>query len=413
MLKKNLVFCLLIVSLSTNAQVGYNRCEVMRSEDARYFEHWLTSKKNILAAQREGNEVYKIPVVVHLLHTGEPIGEGYNFSKERVIAQIRTLTEDYGRKENTPGFNTNPNSGDARIEFILAEIDPDGNPTDGIVRVDMKSVHLPPSTGDIIQTCSKYSYWNPDQYLNVWSMDLGFHPAILLGRGRFPVTDLPGIPQDEGADGVLINASNFGDGETNSEPNYNLGRTLTHEIGHFLGLLHTWGESCATYTDYCEDTPPTETATNGCPSVSPVSCDGRPVMIENYMDYSYDRCMNTFTLDQIARMHTVLENSPRRKSLLTSPALNVVTEVSNEIAQAINVYPNPASDKVYISMNKKLLGQDMTIAAHTLLGKMLLKETFTVTENVIEMQVTGMHEKVIILTIKAALTSSRQLIVIN
>ena len=413
MLKALLVFCLLIVSILTNAQVGYNRCEVMRTEDARYFEHWLNSKKNILAAKREANEVYKIPVVVHLLHTGEPIGEGYNFSKERVNAQIRTLNEDYRRKENTPGFNTNPNSGDARIEFVLAQIDPDGNPTDGIVRVDMKSIHLPPSTGDIIQTCSEYSYWNPDQYLNVWSMDFGFHPAIFLGRARFPITDLPGIPQDDGADGVLINASNFGEGDTNIELNYNLGRTLTHEIGHFLGLLHTWGESCTTYTDYCEDTPPVATATNGCPSVSLVACDGRPVMIENYMDYSYDRCMNTFTLDQIARMHTVLESSPRRKSLLTSPALNVVTEVSNEIAQAIKVYPNPASDKVYISVYKKLLGQDVTIVAHTLLGKMLFKETFIVTENAIEMQMAGMHEKVIVITIDAAQTSSRQLIVIN
>src|SRR5437868_7735301 len=109
MLKGLLVFCLAIVSLLTDAQVNHDHCEVIRTEDASYFEHWLNSKKNILAARREAN-VYKIPIVVHLLHTGEPIGQGYNFSEERVKTQIRTLNEDYRRKENTPGFNANPNS---------------------------------------------------------------------------------------------------------------------------------------------------------------------------------------------------------------------------------------------------------------------------------------------------------------
>jgi len=403
---------LVIASLSTPAQVIDNRCEVLRNEDASHFEHWLNSKKNI-HARREADMVYRIPVVVHLLHTGEPIGEGYNFSQERVEAQIKTLNEDYRRKQNTPGFNTNPVGGDAHIEFVLAEIDPDGNPTDGIVRINMKSVQLPPSTGDLIQTCSEFSYWNPDQYLNVWSLDFGFHPPILLGKARFPVTDLPGVLQDQGADGVVINASNFGYGDTNNEPNYDMGRTLTHEIGHFMGLLHIWGATCATYSDYCDDTPPTDAATNGCPSVRPVACDGRPVMIENYMDYSYDRCMNTFTLDQIARMHTVLENSARRKSLLTSAALKVITEVPDEIAHAIKVYPNPASDKLYIAVDKKLLGQDVRVSAHTLLGKMVFKETYTATESALEIQIAGGQEKVIVLTIEAAQTSSRQLIVVK
>jgi len=414
MLKEFLLFCLVIVALSVEAQPTGNRCEVLRNEDVARFEQWLHAKKKI-TTERVQDVVFKVPVVVHILHQGEDIGEGYNFSVDRIKNQIRTLNEDYQRKENTPGFNTNPVGGDSRIEFILAQTDPQGNPTDGIVRVNIKSVKIPPSTGDIIQTCSEYSFWNPDQYLNVWSMDLGFHPAVVLGKARFPVTDLQGIPQDElDADGVLINASNFGDGATNNEPNYNLGRTLTHEIGHFFGLLHTFGDSCDQYSDFCDDTPPLEKATNGCPDVRPLACDGSPAMIENYMDYSYDRCMNIFTNDQIARMHTVIENSPRRKSLLTSPALiDKVTGVPKELVQGIKVYPNPATDKLYIAVDSKLQGQDVGVTAHNLLGKMLFKETFTATENAIEMPMLNVQEKVIILTIQSGKLSSRQLIVIN
>jgi hypothetical protein len=173
MLRELLVFCLVVVSLLTDAQVSYDRCEVMRTEDVSYFEHWLNSKKNILAARREANEVYKIPIVVHLLHTGEPIGEGYNFSEERVRTQIRILNEDFRRKEGTPGFNSHPDGADTQIEFVLAQIDPDGNPTNGIVRVNRNLFHPQLDSVDLITISSRYSYWDPQRYLNIWCWDLG------------------------------------------------------------------------------------------------------------------------------------------------------------------------------------------------------------------------------------------------
>ena len=268
--------------------------------------------------------VYRIPVVIHVIHLGEPVGEGYNLSRERVESQIRVINEDYRRKPGTRGYNEHPDGGDARIEFVLANTAPDGSDTEGIVRVNMNEVENPHSQSGKFDFYAFYSYWNPEHYLNIWSVPMPGLENLVLGEATGPETDLPGgdefTPGEPlQAEGVIINASHFG--ETNTDSDYNLGRTLTHEIGHYLGLLHTWGSNSCENNDYCQDTPPVGKPVLGCPTTPPIGCDGRPVMIENFMNYGLDQCMNTFTNDQIERMHYVLEHSPRRHSLLSSPGL--------------------------------------------------------------------------------------------
>lgn len=418
MLKVFPLFFFVIGFLSATAQSDdRSRCEIERTEDIDQFEHWLFSKQTSAAAKLTTK--YTIPVVVHVIHIGEPVGEGFNYSTERIESQIRTLNEDFRRKEDTPGFNSHPESEDTHIEFVLAQIDPEGNPTNGIVRVDRTLVHPIPSANDFITLSSKYSYWDPEQYLNIWCWDVGLH-GIYSGKSRFPVSDLNGLPtqnEDVDGDGIFVNAINFGQGEINTIPNLDMGRTLTHEMGHFLGLLHTFGPpgNCD-YNDYCDDTPPISSATYGCPSERPIACDGRPAMIENYMDYSYDRCMNIFTKDQTARMHVVLENSPRRKSLLSSPVINRqedVTGSQDDIAHAIKIYPNPATDKFYISVDEKFYGYDVNVTAHTLLGKMVFKKTLKMTETGLEIPVSEVWEKFIIVAIEGRGLSRKQLIMIN
>src|SRR5688572_2656824 len=217
MLKAFVLFFFVIALLPANAQSdAFQRCEIKRIEHNDRFEHWLRSKQ--ISSVVKSNRTYKIPVVVHVLHSGEPAGEGFNYSSDRVESQIRTLNEDFRRKEDTPGFNSHPDGGDARIEFILAQIDPEGNPTDGIVRVDINTVYLPPGgEGDIITTCTLFSYWNPDKYLNIWCMDMGPLSGVFFGSGRFPISTLEGLDtQSADGDGVFISAHNFGQGETNT-----------------------------------------------------------------------------------------------------------------------------------------------------------------------------------------------------
>lgn len=414
------VLICLFIGQPVYCQLSSDRCEVLRGEDVSQFENWLQSRQ--LSSTAQATRIYRLPVVVHILHTGDEQGTGFNYSREHVEHQIKTLNEDFRRKEGTPGFNTHPDGTDTRIEFALAEIDPDGNPTEGIVRVNMKSVEIPPISGNPILLCSQYSFWDPEKYLNIWCADVGLPPGTLLGIGRFPVSDIGGLPQedDQDADGVFISAPHFGYTESNGN-RFNKGRTLTHEIGHFLGLLHTFSDdiNCTGKNDYCEDTPPTSSPTNGCPSEKPVACDGRPVMTENYMDWSYDECMNIFTRNQTTRMHTVLENSPRRKSLTTSDVITRPEDVTGLPGEAdthpFMVYPNPASDKLYIVIDGRFFLDDtISIIAYSISGKVLLSKTAECKPGVdIEVALPALQEKIIIMNIAGRNASIKQLVVLN
>jgi len=168
------------------------------------------------------------------------------------------------------------------------------------------------------------SYWPAEDYMNIWVANLlgGF-----LGFSQFPVSNLEGLEDaidNRLTDGLVIGHQYFGSVE--KDPNafleapWNLGRTTTHEVGHFLGLRHVWGDGGCSVDDFVDDTPNQSKETIGCVT-SKTSC-GSPDMFQNYLDYTDDECMNIFTLGQKERMRIVLASSPRRASLTTSPALN-------------------------------------------------------------------------------------------
>jgi len=279
----------------------------------------LTSCGSDATSPEPGRDVLVLPVVVHVIHQGEPVGQGHNLSLERIQAQIQTLNQDFRKMEGTPGYNTHPDGGDAGIEFVLASTAPDGSPSNGVVRIDSTGIANPNPPGGLYDFYAHYSYWNPERYINIWTMPM---PAelvdIVLGFATGPEADLPGADlftpgEPVQAEGILINSAHFGPSDLSTE--HDLGRTLTHEMGHYLGLLHLWGDGTCATNDYCEDTPAMSQALYGCPDPAPTGCGGEPVMVGNYMNYTNDACMNIFTLDQIARIRYVLENSPRRMTL--------------------------------------------------------------------------------------------------
>ena len=287
------------------------------------FESWLAPlvQKNATMRTAQTNAVITIPVVVHVISNGQAVGIDPNITDAQVQSQITVLNQDFGR--TGPGFNTNPVGVDTQIRFVLAQQDPYGKVTNGIDRVSFVKESW--STTDIESILKPATFWDPTQYLNLWTVQ--FTDSKFLGYAQFPdASGLSGISNNgiANTDGVVIKYNAFGSGSGEDfllKAPYNKGRTATHEIGHWLGLIHIWGDGsdCAKNTDYCADTPVAKdpnygcpTGTNSCPTKTGVD------MIENYMDYTDDSCMNIFTKNQKDRMDVIMNNAARRKSLKTS-----------------------------------------------------------------------------------------------
>ena len=290
------------------------------------FEAWIQPlieryrQDQTLSSQANG--IITIPVVVHVIHNGQPIGTAPNITDAQVQSQITVMNNDFRRMAGTPGFNNSPVGADTMIQFALAKQDPNGNPTNGINRVNLCQPSW--SQADINAIVKPGTIWDPALYMNMWSVN--FSNATLLGYAQFPnASGLPGLNFSGGAantDGVVANYSTFGsvnynDGTFLLNAPYNEGRTMTHEVGHWLGLRHIWGDdACA--SDFCADTPTHHGANFGCPDV--IACNSTTVqeMVENYMDYSDDACMNIYTQNQKDRMIVIMNNAARRSSLKTS-----------------------------------------------------------------------------------------------
>jgi hypothetical protein len=382
----------LFLNLNVHAQ---ERCETVQymqqlrnlgklpqSDDQ--FEQWLHRKRELQKrmlhqqgeTQRQQGETYKIPVVVHVIHNGEPIGTGTNISDAQIFSQLEVINNDFKRLNadaaDTPA-EFSPVAGSLDIEFVLAKSDPNGLCTTGIVRVQGTKAAWSRIPDDA--TLKSLSYWPSENYLNIWVTNLS---GLSLGYAQFPVSNLEGLEgfQDGLAvtDGVVIDYEVFGSidyGPFTLESNYNKGRTLTHELGHFFGLRHLWGdETCG--TDYVDDTPQQRTSTSSCPSHPQTSICGSPIvkMFQNFMDYTYDACMNLFTAGQAERMEFILNDSnvPRRKSLLTSPGLNTpVTCEQIDIAVSNIDSPSPISCSTSSSLTISILNRsDVDVNSITL-----------------------------------------------
>ncbi|WP_194975667.1 zinc-dependent metalloprotease [Aquiflexum lacus] len=300
-----------------------------------YFESWM--KENIedrknrpQAIQRQQNDVRVIPVVVHVIHNGTNIGQGANIPLSQIEAQIRILNEDFRRLNpdaNQTAAEFLPVAADSNIEFVLAKQDVRGFPTDGINRIlGPKTTY---GTSDLL-SIGQIALWPPEEYLNIWVLPF---TSPIIGVASPPITNLPGWnvnPWPREIDGIWVDYRYFGEG--GSAVSGSTGRTATHEIGHFFGLRHIWGDGGCEVDDFVEDTPLQAGSNSVCRINNPrFTCESRD-MNENYMDYTVDACMNIFTLGQVERMNVVLEESPRRASLVNNRATIVPIFQPNDLA---------------------------------------------------------------------------------
>lgn len=308
-----------------------------------FFEKWITdkiedntSKSQILS--RTNADPIQIPVVVHIIHNGQSVGQGSNVPLSQIEEQLRILNEDFQRLNadaiNTPAAFV-PVAGQLNIEFILAKQDPSGLPTNGITRtIGPKSSYDPNTDASII---GQVIQWNPDEYMNLYVAPL---VSPYIGYASFPVSDLPGLngaPNSALTDGVVIDYRYFGIG--GNAVSSSRGRTATHEVGHFFGLRHIWGDGGCGVDDFVADTPLQDNSNNACsPNATRFSCDSND-MIQNYMDYTPDACMNLFTKGQVERFEVVLANSPRRVTLINNRATKEPELAENDLAIARVIEP--------------------------------------------------------------------------
>ncbi|MEN8163432.1 MAG: zinc metalloprotease [Acidobacteriota bacterium] len=229
--------------------------------------------------------VYEIPVVVHIItHDNGVTGD---LTDQMVQSQIDVLNEDYLAMPGTLGENGNFTG----IRFVLATEDPDGLPTTGITRTANTNWYNDNDESGFKSTLM----WDPNRYLNFYTNN-----TVYLGYAWFPQWGVGGWQ-----DGIVITYRAFG--RNSPMYPYNLGRTATHEVGHWLGLLHTFQDGCGTASapgcystgDRICDTDPDATQTFGCPSAT--SCGSYPIPVENYMEYTDDACMELFTPEQANR----------------------------------------------------------------------------------------------------------------
>ncbi len=255
--------------------------------------------------------VITIPVVVHVIYNTA----AENISDSQVLSQIDVLNQDYHKLN--PDWTSTPSVwqslvADCNIQFCMAQRDPNGNATNGIIRVHTNSTSF--STNDNVKYTAQGgdNAWPATDYLNLWCCNLG---SGLLGYSQFP-------GGAAATDGVVILYTAFGNTGNVAAP-YNLGRTATHEVGHWLNLYHIWGDDngACTGTDQVNDTPNQANMNYGCPTyplTDACTATAPGVMFMDYMDYTDDACMYMFTNGQNARIQANFASGGPRASILNS-----------------------------------------------------------------------------------------------
>lgn len=313
------------------------RTDPLAQQRAQEADATLQSLSNV--GNRTLNAVVTIPVVVHVVYNTP----AQNISDQQIASQIAVLNQDF-RALNTDLLPAgHPFKGlvaDCELEFCLAQTDPSGNATSGITRTATATMAY-----DLTNLFDvKFSWtggkdnWDPTRYLNVWVCNIGL-PQV-YGYSTFPQDLVCRAVHD----GVVVHYQSFGTQGTAIAPTNN-GRVAVHEIGHWLGLRHIWGDSLCG-NDQVGDTPPAQEANLGCPSFphranNQCGSNANGEMFMNYMDYVDDGCMNMFTIGQKDRMHNALNTY--RSALLSSTACAPVAIAEPLPAREIHISPNPSN----------------------------------------------------------------------
>jgi hypothetical protein len=337
-------FCISINSTFSQricATYDYNQKQEVSTYASRLSSRNTTNNRDTVPGEQ-----ITVPVVIHILYNNTT----QDISDAQVLSQLLVLNNDYGKSNsdiaNIPAAFSNL-AADVKIKFCLARTDPQGRSTNGIIRKYTREQVWLADDAMKFSRSGGDDAWDASRYLNIWVCNL-------FGR-NLGYSSVPG--SDPQKDGVVIQFDVFGTTGIVRKP-FDKGRTATHEIGHWLGLLHLWGDSqCG--DDHIDDTPPQKSYNNGCPSfphTSNCSINANGDMFMNFMDFTDDACMHMFTTGQKNKMRSQFSIKGIRNSFLNSMACDssLIVEAGSLPLDTvvkpslISVYPNPSANYVIL-----------------------------------------------------------------
>jgi len=410
-MKKIAILSLLVLtSIVMSGQINIKKCtttplveqELISNPDyAKGRANSITENIAWIKANHSEKTTLNIPVVIHIIHknTHSNIGIGTNISNAQIEDALKILNEDYSKTNPeypNPPRNTFLNYwGNPDMKFCLATTDPSGNPTNGITRTSTTVADWDADDNFESDAMKRtvnggMDAWAPSNYLNIWVCNLSNSSG---GGMTLGYAYLPGLQSwNAWKDGLVIDFQYFGTiGGASSSSD---GRTATHEIGHYLGLMHTFCEDSDTqgnpiccdndnnnWGGYVDDTPATEdiywgsvtssTNNNTCNDLSYSNTFTTDVldMDENFMAYSSTSWM--FTIDQVNVMNATL-NGYRSSLKNSTVSMNcdgsVGTGLNNYQLENLNIYPNPTLGKLNIASADKI----KTLSITNIIGKEIL-----------------------------------------
>ena len=413
---------ILILSLTSSllfSQVNTNKCittklvtqEMLSNKDYKDARHNIVKPNTNIE-----KSTITIPVVIHIIHrqSHSNIGTGTNISNAQIEDALRILNEDFSK--TNPEFPSPPRNtfnnywGNPDIEFCLATTDPNGNSTSGIIRTATSQSNWNADDDDDTDPCHEANGmkktscggkdgWDPKRYLNIWICDLinSSGMGMTLGYAYLPgLLANPFNTSDDYKDGLVVDYRYFGTigiAAASSD-----GRTATHEIGHYLGLMHTFCEQtdnqgnliCCDndnniFGGFVDDTPATKdiyfgpvtssTNNNTCNDLSYSNAFNTNVldMDENFMAYSANTWM--FSQGQVDAMLNVLNRTESNAGRLSLKNSSVTTNCSGIISGTseiplhnINIYPNPTNGLLNITSSENI----NAISICNIIGKQVL-----------------------------------------
>ena len=355
---RNVMLLLLVLPFMV---LGQNKCMSDEYNATKAFSH---NRSTIPADEVDLESHYIINIVFHILYKSGDDVEDINVSDDDIDYAIASLNRDFNLRNGDTTILTDTLKrlpGNMNIEFELATIDPDGNPTNGITRtetnIDFFSYF---DDGAKFDSLGGKDAWDTKRYFNVWACQT---QNGLIGYSQFP-------GGDESTDGVVILYDVVKE-KPNKYPQFSKGRVLAHEIGHSLSLRHPWGNGWGCGDNLVDDIPTQNGPNYNCHDTIFSICYGDTFreVVKHYMDYCGDGCMVMFTKGQVFNARESIQQ--HRMDLVTIKKEEPVEEKIGDI----KMFPTINTGRLFIDLNNRFPDQILTFNLYDMANRLIQSES--------------------------------------